>query len=167
MNPKPYDPANEELNWRLGLINYHLTGNYQRCNIDFRAQTSSIYMWSWGGDFRKHEPGAWFSKRSAGIIRKGKNKIKDLKQSVMADHERPLVLLYEDLKQLGTLSNEQLYDWLVQHNHFVHIHAEEDAALTAKGWRDRKRPTDAYKQLGIEIYFVPKYDRNKPIPAES
>lgn len=162
----PFDPANEELNWRLGLVRYFLAGSYGSSKSGFREQLDAIYRWTWGGHFSKLEPGVWVTRRTTGIIRKGKNTQRDAnnRHLVVVDHEVPLVLQFAALKETCS-TNQEIYDWLAANNRVVHIHAEEDAALTAKGWRDKKRPRDAYDQLGIEVYFVPVYDRNKPIPG--
>lgn len=167
MDPRPFDPLNEELNWRLGLVRYCLTTpTYTAANRAFREQLEAIYRWTWGGSFSRLEPGAWVTRRTRGITRKGKDIQRDANKRhlVVVDHELPLVLQFTELREKNFTTNQEIYDWLAANNRVVHIHAEEDAALTARGWRDRKRPRDAYTQLGFEVYFVPVYDRNKPIP---
>jgi hypothetical protein len=165
--PRPFEPENQDLRWRLGLIRYCLTSSvYGRAKLAFREQLQAIYRWTWSGNFSSLESGALVSRKTTGIIRKGKNKMQDVngKHLVVVDHVRPLVLQFADMQAAALTTDEEVYSWLASHNQVAHIHAEEDAALTSKGWRDKKRPVDAYEQLGIEIYYVSSYNRNKPIP---
>lgn len=148
-----YDLKNQQLVHVMDAMQALLKLDYRISGVAFRNLSEKLYRFVHGGSWTRIEPDAYVSRAALGCMRK----------DLVAEHMDPVNQIFQRWKQ-KPMTNAELFVAFAAEMKIVHIMKTEDQKLRDAGFTSKRpNPAVAYAECGIEIVYLPMWDRRVPV----